>query len=149
MLPWSSLFYFQRPCLERRSLMITRATPTRYARPISSTTKDIQPVLQQLDHLLCQNLTSALGLRTNEFTVCPPCIILVTMQQVAVEMLPLEVMTEFVTALRDFVAEDEEDLPFRAGDRIEIIEKDYSYDDGWWTVCIFLLGRREKDLKSL
>ena len=62
---------------------------------------------------------------------------------------PLEVMPEIVTALHDFVAEDEEDLPFSAGDRIEIIEKDGSYDDGWWKVCSFLLGRRWKDLKSL
>lgn len=41
-------------------------------------------------------------------------------------------MPEFVTALHDFVAEDEEDLPFRSGDRIEVIEKDGSYDDAWW-----------------
>lgn len=55
---------------------------------------------------------------------------------------PLEVMPEFVTALHDFVAEDEEDLPFRSGDRIEVIEKDGSYDDAWWKVCIFLLRRK-------
>lgn len=51
-------------------------------------------------------------------------------------------MPEFVTALHDFVAEDEEDLPFRSGDRIEVIEKDGSYDDAWWKVCIFLLRRK-------
>jgi len=62
------------------------------------------------------------------------------MQQVAVELPPLEVMPEFVTALHDFVAEDGEDLPFRAGDRIEVIEKDDLYDDGWWKVCIFFSG---------
>ncbi|KAF8626727.1 hypothetical protein AX17_006493 [Amanita inopinata Kibby_2008] len=41
-------------------------------------------------------------------------------------------MPEYVYALHDFVPENEDEIPFRAGDRIEVIEKDDLYGDGWW-----------------
>jgi hypothetical protein len=43
-------------------------------------------------------------------------------------------MVEYVYARRDFVAEDEGEIALRAGERIEVIEKDELYDDGWWQV---------------
>ncbi|EJU06671.1 hypothetical protein DACRYDRAFT_113317 [Dacryopinax primogenitus] len=41
-------------------------------------------------------------------------------------------MPEFVYALHDFVAEHEDEIPFRAGESIEIIERDDEFGDGWW-----------------
>ncbi|EIN11034.1 hypothetical protein PUNSTDRAFT_142897 [Punctularia strigosozonata HHB-11173 SS5] len=41
-------------------------------------------------------------------------------------------MVEYVYALHDFQPEHEDELPFRAGERIEVIEKDDMYGDGWW-----------------
>ena len=46
-------------------------------------------------------------------------------------------MVEYVFARRDFVAEDEGEIALRAGERIEVIEKDELYDDGWWQVRSF------------
>jgi hypothetical protein len=43
-------------------------------------------------------------------------------------------MVEYVYALHDFQPEHEDEVPFRAGERIEIIEKDEMYGDGWWQV---------------
>jgi hypothetical protein len=43
-------------------------------------------------------------------------------------------MVEYAYAQRDFVAEYEGEIAFRAGERIEVIEKDEHYDDGWWQV---------------
>jgi hypothetical protein len=43
-------------------------------------------------------------------------------------------MVEYVYARRDFVAEYEGEIALRTGERIEIIEKDDAYDDGWWQV---------------
>jgi SH3 domain len=56
-------------------------------------------------------------------------------------------MVEYVYARRDFVAEDEGEIALRAGERIEVIEKDEVYDDGWWQVrslswCFCLLSCR-------
>ncbi|KAK0230188.1 hypothetical protein IW262DRAFT_1336895 [Armillaria fumosa] len=42
-------------------------------------------------------------------------------------------MPEYVYALHDFIPENEDEVPFRAGERIEVIEKDDAYGDGWWT----------------
>ncbi|KAF9266108.1 hypothetical protein L218DRAFT_996886 [Marasmius fiardii PR-910] len=39
---------------------------------------------------------------------------------------------EYVYALHDFQAEKDDEVSFRAGDRIEVIEKDELYGDGWW-----------------
>ncbi|TDL30064.1 hypothetical protein BD410DRAFT_759246 [Rickenella mellea] len=41
-------------------------------------------------------------------------------------------MPEYVYALHDFLPEHEDEISFRAGERIEIVEKDDMYGDGWW-----------------
>ena len=41
-------------------------------------------------------------------------------------------MPEYVYALHDFTPENEDEIQFSAGDRIEVIEKDEVYQDGWW-----------------
>ncbi|GJE87501.1 hypothetical protein PsYK624_035840 [Phanerochaete sordida] len=41
-------------------------------------------------------------------------------------------MPEYVYALHDFIPENPDEVPFKAGDRIEVIEKDDLYQDGWW-----------------
>ena len=43
-------------------------------------------------------------------------------------------MVEYVYALHDFFPEHEDEVSFRAGERIEVIEKDDQYGDGWWQV---------------
>jgi len=43
-------------------------------------------------------------------------------------------MPEYVYALHDFVPENEDEVAFSAGERIEVIEKDELYGDGWWQV---------------
>jgi SH3 domain len=43
-------------------------------------------------------------------------------------------MVEYVYARHDFVPEHDDEVPFRAGDRIEVLEKDEQYADGWWLV---------------
>ncbi|TFK46951.1 hypothetical protein OE88DRAFT_1738995 [Heliocybe sulcata] len=39
---------------------------------------------------------------------------------------------EYVYALHDFLPEHDDEVSFRAGERIEVIEKDDLYGDGWW-----------------
>lgn len=41
-------------------------------------------------------------------------------------------MPEYVYALHDFEPENSDEVSFRASDRIEVIEKDDVYGDGWW-----------------
>ncbi|KAH9959220.1 hypothetical protein BC827DRAFT_1214888 [Russula dissimulans] len=41
-------------------------------------------------------------------------------------------MVEYVYARHDFVPEHDDEIAFRAGDRIEIVERDEVYNDGWW-----------------
>ncbi|KIJ69829.1 hypothetical protein HYDPIDRAFT_171807 [Hydnomerulius pinastri MD-312] len=41
-------------------------------------------------------------------------------------------MPEYVYALHDFQPENDDEIAFRAGQPIEIIEKDDQYGDGWW-----------------
>ncbi|EPQ58889.1 hypothetical protein GLOTRDRAFT_135903 [Gloeophyllum trabeum ATCC 11539] len=41
-------------------------------------------------------------------------------------------MPEYVYALHDFAPEHDDEVPFRAGERIEVLEKDDLYGDGWW-----------------
>ncbi|RDB20024.1 hypothetical protein Hypma_013044 [Hypsizygus marmoreus] len=41
-------------------------------------------------------------------------------------------MPEYVYALHDFLPEHEDEVSFHAGERIEVIEKDDLYGDGWW-----------------
>ena len=43
-------------------------------------------------------------------------------------------MPEYVYALHDFTPENDDEIPFLAGERIEVIEKDDQYGDGWWQV---------------
>jgi len=48
-------------------------------------------------------------------------------------------MPEYVYALHDFIPEYEDEVSFRAGELIEVIEKDDTYGDGWWQVCVLAL----------
>ncbi|EGO02307.1 hypothetical protein SERLA73DRAFT_49752, partial [Serpula lacrymans var. lacrymans S7.3] len=41
-------------------------------------------------------------------------------------------MPEYVYALHDFQPEHEDEISFRAGQPIEVVEKDDLYNDGWW-----------------
>ncbi|KAF5322385.1 hypothetical protein D9619_000742 [Psilocybe cf. subviscida] len=41
-------------------------------------------------------------------------------------------MPEYVYALHDFLPEHEDEVTFHAGERIEVVEKDDMYGDGWW-----------------
>ncbi|KAJ4478978.1 hypothetical protein J3R30DRAFT_2697911 [Lentinula aciculospora] len=41
-------------------------------------------------------------------------------------------MPEYVYAHHDFSPENDDEVPFKAGERIEVIEKDEAYGDGWW-----------------
>jgi hypothetical protein len=43
-------------------------------------------------------------------------------------------MVEFVYARHDFIPEHDDEVSFHAGDRIEVLEKDEQYADGWWLV---------------
>lgn len=42
--------------------------------------------------------------------------------------------TEIVYAIHDFVAENEDEIAFNAGESIIVLEKDEKYMDGWWQV---------------
>ena len=50
-------------------------------------------------------------------------------------------MPEYVYALFDFVPENPDELHFKVGDRIEVVEKDDVYSDGWWQVSPIRSGR--------
>ncbi|KAJ7459106.1 hypothetical protein B0H11DRAFT_179716 [Mycena galericulata] len=41
-------------------------------------------------------------------------------------------MVEYVYALHDFLPEHEDEVSFHSGERIEVVEKDDLYGDGWW-----------------
>ncbi|KAJ7654825.1 hypothetical protein B0H17DRAFT_993337 [Mycena rosella] len=41
-------------------------------------------------------------------------------------------MVEYVYALHDFLPEHEDEVTFHTGERIEVVEKDDLYGDGWW-----------------
>ena len=43
---------------------------------------------------------------------------------------------EYVYALHDFAPQNDDEIQFEAGERIEVIERDDLYGDGWWTVSI-------------
>lgn len=43
-------------------------------------------------------------------------------------------MPEYVYALHDFTPENPDEVPFKAGEQIEVVEKDDVYQDGWWQV---------------
>ena len=42
--------------------------------------------------------------------------------------------TDIVYAIHDFEAENPDELSFKAGERIIVIERDDLYQDGWWQV---------------
>jgi len=46
----------------------------------------------------------------------------------------MSAVQEYVYALHDFAPEHEDEISFRAGERIEVVEKDDLYGDGWWQV---------------
>ncbi|EKM79743.1 hypothetical protein AGABI1DRAFT_106125 [Agaricus bisporus var. burnettii JB137-S8] len=41
-------------------------------------------------------------------------------------------MPEYVYALHDFLPENDDEVTFKAGERVEVVEKDDAYGDGWW-----------------
>ncbi|KAI0340826.1 hypothetical protein BDW22DRAFT_1359658 [Trametopsis cervina] len=41
-------------------------------------------------------------------------------------------MPEYVYALHDFTPENPDEVPFKTGEKIEVVEKDDMYQDGWW-----------------
>lgn len=41
-------------------------------------------------------------------------------------------MSLYVYALHDFVPENADEVPFKAGERLLVLEKDDQYGDGWW-----------------
>jgi hypothetical protein len=50
-------------------------------------------------------------------------------------------MPEYVYALFDFVPENPDEIHFKAGDRIEVVERDDVYSDGWWQVSSCSIGQ--------
>jgi hypothetical protein len=48
-------------------------------------------------------------------------------------------MPDYVYALHDFLPEHEDEVSFHAGERIEVLEKDDLYGDGWWQVSFVIL----------
>lgn len=49
-------------------------------------------------------------------------------------------MPDYVYALHDFLPENEDEISFHQGDRIEVIERDDVYGDGWWQVRAYALS---------
>jgi hypothetical protein len=43
---------------------------------------------------------------------------------------------DYVWALHDFHPENEDEVPFNAGDRVHVLERDDLYGDGWWKVYL-------------
>ncbi len=43
-------------------------------------------------------------------------------------------MPDYVYGLHDFEPENPDEVPFKVGERVEVLEKDDLYQDGWWTV---------------
>lgn len=42
---------------------------------------------------------------------------------------------ETVYAIHDFNGDNPDEIAFKVGQPIRVIEKDEKYQDGWWTVC--------------
>ena len=45
-------------------------------------------------------------------------------------------MADYVYAVHDFLPEHEDEISFKAGERIEVLERDDLYGDGWWQVSL-------------
>ena len=58
-------------------------------------------------------------------------------------------MPEYVYALHDFIPENPDEVPFKAGDRIEVVEKDDLYQDGWWQVSARFTPYTSQDTQCL
>lgn len=43
-------------------------------------------------------------------------------------------MPEYVYVLHEFTPENPDEVPLKVGERIEVVEKDDLYGDGWWQV---------------
>jgi hypothetical protein len=43
---------------------------------------------------------------------------------------------DYVYALHDFLPENEDEVSFKAGEMIEVVEKDDQFGDGWWQVSL-------------
>ena len=52
-------------------------------------------------------------------------------------------MPEYVYALHDFLPEHQDEVSFRAGERIEVVEKDDLYGDGWRQVSLCYFAAKE------
>lgn len=48
-------------------------------------------------------------------------------------------MPDYVYAVHDFSPENDDEISFQMGDRIEVIERDDVYGDGWWQVRAYAL----------
>lgn len=42
---------------------------------------------------------------------------------------------EVVYGAHEFEAENQDEISFKPGERIIVLEKDDQYHDGWWQVC--------------
>ena len=51
-------------------------------------------------------------------------------------------MPEYVYALHDFQPENEDEVAFHPGERIEVLEKDDEFGDGWWKVSTLIRLRQ-------
>jgi len=45
-------------------------------------------------------------------------------------------MPEYVYALHEFTPENPDEVSLKIGDKVEVIEKDDLYGDGWWKVSL-------------
>ncbi|KZV81105.1 hypothetical protein EXIGLDRAFT_780139 [Exidia glandulosa HHB12029] len=45
-------------------------------------------------------------------------------------------MPDYVYAVHDFEPEHEDEINFKGGERIEVLERDDQYSDGWWQVSV-------------
>lgn len=45
-------------------------------------------------------------------------------------------MPDYVYALHEFTPENPDEVPLKVGDKIEVLERDDLYGDGWWKVSL-------------
>lgn len=48
-------------------------------------------------------------------------------------------MPDYVYVVHHFQPENDDELGLQAGERVEVIEKDDEFGDGWWQVRIYTL----------
>lgn len=51
---------------------------------------------------------------------------------------------ERVFALHDFEAENPDEVSFKAGEPVVVVEKDDAYGDGWWQVSLHRVRLRKR-----